>query len=384
MKRFFFSVMALAAVATACTESGLIDKPSFYANEISFDSYIGKAPQTKAETVDETYLQRTIANGGGVHVYGFLQEKGVTSASSIETSVPYMDAQLRYDIPEGASSQAWMYDDIAFWPEDKALAFAAYSLNAETNGCISNHTDVTKFDFTVNDLVEDQVDLLAIPFMTNKVDAGENNVVTLEFKHLLSRVGFTVLASHPSEDVDIAIQSIVLRGIFPKTGVVDLTSTGIIAPYYDGEVATEYDFFKDADDNTEAGFMINSSTCVADQSTNKKGEPIYPNVTMDLDLDPKDQTKWNTMYAAMSGTSKVNDRYMMIMPCTVDAVIEVKYHLTADQPRIAKVALTNWEFKPGYAYEFVLKVSTQTIQFDADFGAWGGPITETQTLTPII
>lgn len=376
--------MALAAVATACTESGLIDKPSFYANEISFDSYIGKAPQTKAETVDETYLQRTIENGGGVQVYGFLQEKGVTSASSIETSVPYMDAQLRYDIPEGASSQAWMYDDIAFWPEDKALAFAAYSLNAETNGCISNHTDVTKFDFTVNDLVEDQVDLLAIPFMTNKVDAEENNVVTLEFKHLLSRVGFTVLASHPSANVDIAIQRIVLRGVFPKTGMVDLKSTGVIAPYYDVEPVTEYEFFKDNDDATEAGFMINSATCVTDQATNKKGEPIYPNVTMDLSKDPKDPDLWDETYVPMTGTSKVDDRYLMIMPCTVDAVIEVKYHLTADEPREAKVALSNWEFKPGYAYEFVLKVSTQTIEFDAAFGAWGDSVTETQTLTPII
>lgn len=374
--------MALAAVAaaTACTENGLIDKP--YANEISFDSYIGKAPQTKAETVDETYLQRTIANGGGVQVYGFLQEKGVTSGSGVDTSVPYMDVQLRYDTPEGASSKTWIYDDIAFWPEDKALAFAAYSLNAETNDCISNHTDVTKFDFTVEDLVEDQVDLLAIPFMTNKED--NNTAVTLEFKHLLSRVGFTVLASHPSPDVNIAIQSIVLRGLFPKTGMVDLTSTGVIAPYYDGPTATEYNFFKDADETSEVGFMINSNTCVADQSTNKKGEPVYPNVTMDLDQDPKDQSKWNTMYTAMSGSSKVNDRYMMIMPCTVDAIIEVKYHLTADQPRLAKVALSNWEFKAGFAYEFVLKVSTQTIEFDADFGAWGGPATETQTLTPMI
>ena len=71
MKRFFFSVIALAAAATACTEGGVIDAPQFYNNAIVFDTYIGKTPITKAESEDIEYLKLSAAAGGGAQLYAF-------------------------------------------------------------------------------------------------------------------------------------------------------------------------------------------------------------------------------------------------------------------------------------------------------------------------
>lgn len=352
--------MILAAVATACTESGIIDTPAFYANEISFDPYVGKTPVTKAESVDEVHLQRSIDNGGGVQVYGFLQDVGVTTPSSIDTSSPYMEGQLTY------VDGAWTYANTAFWPEDNALAFAAYGLNATT--CMSNISDdKMQFDFTVKPDVSQQVDLLASPFMTNLQCGEADTQVNLVLKHLLSRIGFSILSSSGSKNIDIAIRSIKLKGIFPTTGRVDLKSTtAAITPDTEGATATEYVFFSDA----ETCFMTNSEECVTES------QEIYANMKFDMTKE-----EWDKIYVANDASA--DNRYMMIMPCTGDVTIEVQYQLTEDQPRYAKVSLPSWTFKAGFSYEFVLRVSTQTIQFEAHFGEWGNPVTTEVTLNPI-
>lgn len=361
MKRFFFSVFALAAVATACTESGLIDTPTFYGNEIIFAPYVGKTPVTKAVSVDKAYLEGAVENGGGVQVYAYLRDKDVTDPSQISVATPYLVAPLTY------SNGAWGYGELAYWPEGKELAFAAYSRNAE--GCISNHSEssLTQFDFTVEDVVSQQVDLLAIPFKTD-VTGNENGDthVELRFYHLLSRVGFSVEPSEANEDVDITIKSLKLCGSFPKSGHVDLTKAPAeITPYKEAtsSYAADYSLFADGEI-----FQIESTAClVTDPDTKNQtivSKPIYPN-----NVDPSDE----------------QNRFMMIMPGTVEnASIDVTYQLSGDEERTARIALNTWTFVPGYAYEFVLQISTAAIQFEALFGSWGTPSETDKDLVPVV
>lgn len=395
MKRFIFSAIAIAAVATACTESGLIDMPDFYASEITFDPYIGKAPVTKAEDIDADYLFDSSKEDPAFHVYAFLH-KGVDASNNnapiIDFRNPFMDKDVWFDPNAGESGAGvWRYDGLEYWP-NTPLAFVAYNTDAES--CITSHPSHTEFEFTVKDVIEDQVDLLITPFMPNQTDSDEggNTNVNLVFKHVLSRIGFSVIPTSPSANVNIAIRSIKLYGTFPSVGTVDLTSnrdeviieatentqaTTEKRPYITAKTGTNVDCYTLFDGNH--CFEINSAACLSNNQIVAK--PIYPNAELHVD-----QEKWSDRYVAMD-EDEINpeNRYMMLIPCNpgADTYIEVEYQLTSDIKRTAKVQLDNWVFKPGFAYEFILKVSTDSIDFEAQMGGWTGSEAAAGPLIPL-
>lgn len=345
MKRFFFSAIALMVAATACTESGLIDTPAFYKNAIVFDTYVGKNPETKALSVDETYLQQTSANGGGVHMYAFLKD---TNTGIIDFANPYLDGELLY------VDEAWGYyeDETlvdAYWPDGYRLAFAAYSLNAkktlpDSREYISAISDNYEFDFTVMEATSEQIDLLAMAFSDNVATVNTttgDTQVSLTFQHLLSRVGYSVYAT--SEGVWIDIKSIKLCGAFPKKGKVNLTSSpAAIQPITTGSNAYtySYEFF-----GQNEYFHISSSDC-------------SPAAT--------DAAVISSNRSGTTPIDKSNDCYQMIMPGQVDDLyIEVTYTLDDGDDRYAKVDLGTWTFKAGYAYQFIFRIATAAIEFSA-------------------
>ena len=111
MKKALFFIVALASVAIGCTKSEVIKAPG-RGREIKFDTYTGKTPVTKAESVDLDYLKRALENQGGVQVYAFLHNyiepttqvpegeevyKGndnYVDVSGIPTNSAYMDKTL--------------------------------------------------------------------------------------------------------------------------------------------------------------------------------------------------------------------------------------------------------------------------------------------------
>ena len=318
MKRFFFSALALILAVTACTESGLIDAPDFYGNEIVFDTYIGKAPMTKAENIDVDYLENSIASGGGIQLYAFKSPVNNTNRDYVDYSEAYLDGQLIHKPAQTDPAKAayWSYnvnnkEEEAYMPSGKDLAFAAYNLSAG----VSMATNNKEFDFTVNNAVANQVDLLVTP-LTFVTETGQTTNVPLRFYHLLSRVGFKVLSTGGS--TDIIISSIKLNGRFIKTGHVDMslaTATPnlnkeqpsapsvvvkdnrvpAIAPNADGGYASYladnkehygYSFF-----GAGESFAKNSSLCLS-------AVPIFNNSS--------------TIQAQLQAME--NSRYMMIMP----------------------------------------------------------------------
>jgi hypothetical protein len=268
MKRFIFSAIALMLAATACTESGIIDTPALYGNAIVFDTYIGKTPVTKAVSFSENELKES-----GVQIYAFCKD-----ASGIDYTDTYLNGQLQY-------ASGWAYYEgtssvDAYWPENYDLAFAAYSLNVEPEV-----SDSFEFDFTVADAVSDQVDLLVTPLLAMSANSNGDTQVTLDFKHLLSRVGYSVYATNGG--IDIEIQNVVLNGKFPKKGKVDLKSEEAkITPYAgdDDEFAEQYIYFEDSQ-----SFSIDADDCLL---SGNGPQPIY--------------------------VGEENERFMMIMPCVVN------------------------------------------------------------------
>lgn len=360
MKRFIFSAIALMVAATACTESGIIDAPQFYSNAIVFDTYIGKTPVTKAENADLAFLKNAVGNGGGAHLYAFTCPNGDSPVFANPDHVDYFWTYLDGDLVYVDGSQAhWSYqvdgeEEETYMPSGLGLAVAGYNLKAASSMSIS--ADKTSFDFTVKDKVSEQVDLLVTP-LTFVTETGETTTVPLRFYHLLSRVGFKVRSTDPSNAL-IKINSIRLCGSFAKTGNVNLKLSSasatvasgqtaptltlqrrpLIVPEQNGASTSDYELI-------EEGFSITASECYSEV------KPIY------------------------SGSNPDN-RFMMIMPGEQsDGAIVVKYQLD-NQPEVeavislAEVQRTN--FEAGRAYEFILNIATKAIDFSAEVveGGW--------------
>lgn len=355
MKRFIFSAIALVVAATACTESGLIDTPQLYSSEIVFDTYIGKIPVTKAESINLAYLKNTANNNpGGAQVYAFMTEKGNRNPVSVDYTSAYMNGELIWN--NSGTAPAWSYQvngvsEEVYWPGDVDMAFVAYNLAAES--CIVDGTQtLTGFDFEIKDNVSDQVDLLVTPMTFVQENNSGDTSVGLTFHHLLSRVGFSVVATSPNSNVDITIQSLKFYGTFPKKGKVDLTTTSPVIEAYGNQVAESYNFFKSGE-----SFTVNSNVC---GSTVGANSGIYAN------------------------TNNPSDRYMMLMPCQFDnASIEVTYQLTGAESQDAEIPLGSVTLDPGRAYEFVLRVSTSAIEFSGVVeGEWEATGTNGNTNIP--
>lgn len=394
MKRFIFSTIALLVAATACTESGIIDMPEFYGNPISFDTYIGKNPMTKADNVDINYLKGLDPNGNvyasaivGAQVYAYPCESDVTnkSADIVDFGSAYLDGRLLWHDDPDNTKDGWRYNifknntwivDEPYMPSGKDLAVVAYNLGASngTTPCISNET-ATGFTFTVKDNVAEQVDLLATPLTFVSENVNGDTEVPIRFYHLLSRVGFKVLSTSSSA-TEIQISSIKLRGAFPKEGHVSLISAiatpssiqaqenpipSITAATDENKYTYEYNLFGSGEE-----FTIASSACVGGEN-NPGAQPIYANK----------KTNDNTFVG-----NQLN-RYMMIMPGSQSNLsVEVSYKLAGESiTNVVNVNIGNINFRAGYAYEFILKIATAAIEFSGEVvvGDWTDP----QTPTPL-
>ena len=421
MKKALFIIVALASVAIGCTKSEVVKAPG-RGREIKFDTYLGNIPVTKAESVDTTYLRRPAAESGGVHVYAFLHTKitdsidvtdnsqlingsgKILDVSSVPTNSAYMDKILTWD----TTDLKWDYPGVVYWPDyssTRKLAFVAYALNAETTVGSENlivwdndpnvaandksgHPEgqsYTKFTYTVPNAVKDQKDLLVTPFEANQgLDENANaTAVRLNFKHLLSRVGFQVVANQDG-DVDIDIKEITLYGKFPRKGKVDLMGRGAIAPITTdvdaaAEYVNEYTFFQ-----SEKHYFSTKSS--------KTATNIFENrlITTATNLNPDDGEGGNNTKFDVDTLTNDSNRFMMIMPSVQSkndadgdgvyeldtenglpgAYIEVVYQLTDADVQTARVSLDGFKFDAGKSYTFRFKVSTLSIEFDVTVDSW--------------
>lgn len=105
----------------------------------------------------------------------------------------------------------WTYGGVKYWPLQGQIDFLAYAPH-ETGKTLKNTSCI---DFTVKPTATDQKDLLwaNATKQTTTTIAGTGNKVKFQFKHALSRLGFTVkLKKEPSTDATIMLTNIKLAG----------------------------------------------------------------------------------------------------------------------------------------------------------------------------
>ena len=402
MKRFFFLSIALAAVAVGCTKSGLLESPQTYQTPISFEPYTGKAPVTKATVAVDTTIYGS-ATKGGFHVIGF-EETDSNTFDTTGTTGFFLNKRVYAK----DNAPTWTYDETMYWPEAKEISFVSYGLNVNTDGNIESNsgdifslvdkaTSLTKYSFTVQRTVAAQKDLLISPIMQNK--NSTSGVISVVFYHVLSRVGFKVKPTG-TEDVNVMIKSVKLKGKFVEGGVFDLTNavnTSATPVEYNCEKNTAssttvtYDLF--GKNYSEGGDATNYPCFLTVSEETSTAVPVWNNMTFSKTTEPGDLTPPAMGTDRLPTTdvlkSAYADRYMMIMPQTVSgAEVEVVYHLEDAVEQTTTIPLGDFEFEAGKAYEFVFTLSTTAVGFDVEVDAWdtstaNGAGDKETNLTPI-
>ena len=413
MKRFFFTVIALAAVAVGCTKSGLIESPQTYEIPITFEPYTGKAPVTKAAVVATADLY-----ADGFRVIGFEQaakSDALTGDQELFSNTSaFLDRKVvaKYNggnlVTDTDGKTVWTYENAMYWPENKYLAFVAYGLNVNSDGsdpdttvgldestCFVRGADYTTFTYTVSKTVADQKDLVISPLMKDKNNASGK--IAVQLHHVLSRVGFKVLPSGTS-GVNVVIKNINLTGNFVESGTFDLTTAVDVSTTpksYDVELgsaaatAFSYSLFGDGyafgatAKNSYKGFSTTSTTGtqtavpVWNNYVFASGNTFNPKQIVTADLKAETDAAYS-------------NRYMMLMPQEITgATVEVIYHLSDDIERVATIpigdAAGKFEFEAGKAYEFVFTISTTAVGFDIVVNPWNPAAGQDvdSTLTPV-
>ena len=276
----------------------------------------------------------------------------------------------------------WDYPGTVYWPDansSRKLAFSAYSLNVKndiefktTNADgVAEDTPYSSFTYTVPQSVAAQNDLLVTPLIPNQgISAtGDYTTVGLTFKHVLSRIGFSLIANRDDDDIKILIKSVTLNGSFPSKGTVNLHTLAPEIVALTGDEHTSYSLFE----TLEAG----KYEC-CEWSSKVDRQPIYattiyvPAVTSKNEETGEETVTEKEKYEANANPTPAN-RYMMLIPTELgeDAHILVTYQLTDADEQTAKISLASVKnFEAGKSYDFVFKVSTSAIGFYVEVSPW--------------
>ncbi len=353
MKRFFFTAIAIAAVAVSCTKSGLLESPQTYETPISFEPYTGKAPVTKATEADDATLRT------GFRVIGFTAdgEGAITNATK-----PYLKKMVTGTLAEDKTT-TWAYKGDMFWPNDQ-LVFVAYGLNVNGTPVVNETAGADYGDVTVGDDIfkmgadytefiykvpaerSAQKDLIISP-----VKVGERGkTVDMQLYHVLSRIGFSIDIKNEvdaeADRPDVAITDIELTGDFITEATFDLETAVAVGESvtYDCDgtpAATTYDFFA-----TDETF-----------TTSAPGK-------QEIDVTDNDE------------------RFLMIIPtgdtgAGANAQVKVSYSIDGKDQTPAVLSLANFQFHAGKAYEFVFTLSTVEVGFGVEVDDWDDETPET-------
>lgn len=387
MKRFLFSVCALAAIVVGCSKSEVLNRPNAE-DPIVFNPYLGRIPVTKGSIADETVLGTF-----GFQVYAYMHAPITIPEGEYDyegdnidytDATPYMSKVVTFDAEANEGAGGWTYPGHAYWPATNQLDFIAYGRNSGENLSEVSATDHTKINFTVGSDITTHKDLLVAHALLNQgyqeseeVDNSAEKTVNFRFSHLLSRIGFSLITQN-NNDIIVTLKQVDLVGDFYASGTVNLLSTSKLAIEPTGNAA-------------ETTYKLLGENGTFSHKSNKTGVPVYNN-SMLYEFSNEDNTTYDddeykeiiftddTAKAEAEAAASTNEanRYMMIIPTkTHGAELVVTYCLPgAETFKPVTIDLSEIEFMAGKAYDFKFKVSTNGISFDVTVDDWDETVTE--------
>ncbi len=347
MKKIFV-MAALSLAAISCTKSDVLDSPVLD-QEISFNTYLGKAPVSKATIQDNT----SVKEGGYTFTVKAIKHwPGQDNNYTVEelSKQLYMDCKLSFN-------NNWVYDgNPVYWPTDgSSLRFVAFGDNAAASGNNADGLTVkensnTVFQYKVHNELAQQQDLIVANTEVLGLEEG-NPPVTLNFKHMLSRIGFSLVSNSATQ---VTIKSLQLEGDFKTTATIDLLGDELKLSAEETDKVTKYD-------------IITSNSIFTPQFKTEGEGDEAKQVSVNLPI-----------IQAVSGEGQqadIKNRYLMIIPQEATGITGAFTIGSDPTVRPIKIDLTketklSGGFLAGKAYEFVLNVKTYEISFNVNVVDW--------------
>lgn len=361
-KCMLISALALAALATtSCSneETKAIEPQS---NAIEFGTYLGRDAVSRGTVLDLGGLKSK-----GFGVFGYYTQ---TSDYASNTAANFM-----FDQAVNYSASAWSYSPVKYWPNNQGekVTFLAYAPTTTDShielptGFDKTKAEDAKIKFTVDGTVGSQVDFLVADKQENLTKQATTGTVKFNFKHALSRIGFTVEAMVDKVNDDATGT--------PDDGSVtsDAIATGTTITIESLELSTDFST------NGEINLYTQAWTLATAAATT-------------YSWDSADFATTNVTTAKTTLNS--NDKYLMILPQSVTnlkfkVVYKVKTTDTALNGGSSEITntieetVTNFTFAAGKAYTFNLHLGMTSVKFDAEVSGWDNVTPGTVVNLPI-
>lgn len=283
-KKFFIGIAAMAALTLVSCSSDDLDSVSGNSSKneaISFDGYLGRSAVAVNGTRGRVETKETLmANGFGVF--------GNYKAGAGQTSVP----DFFKNQPVTYKNSKWTYTPLKYWPANGQIDFLAYA-PYDKNKTLSN----TSFDFTVAKKAADQIDLLwanATGKITESFEGTTKKKVQFQFKHALSRLGYTVkLSGDYSSNATFTLTKITLAGspdetkeAFYAKGTIDLAKTNTKEEL--SKTNTTTGLWTAATDNNKQNFTWFEGSYIVESPNPKHPTKLDPTTSQNKDYSDKD------------------------------------------------------------------------------------------------
>ena len=350
-KKFVMGIAAMAALTLVSCSSDDLDSFSDNSSKneaISFDSYLGRSAVavngSRGSVLDNTSLQ---SEGFGVF--------GNYRSTDSQNSNPnfFTNQKVFY------SDAKWTYSPLRFWPTQGQidfLAYAPYDANIEFTN--------PKINFKVVDQIGNQKDLLWAKADGKTKDniSSDKNKVKFQFKHALSKLGYTVKLSgnYTSNNVTFTLKNIKLAGSAPnatksanafyKDGTIDLSTGNWEAHSAD---AAKQDF------NWYSGEYN-----IPEPKSGEAPSPSHPNKNENGNRE-KDKDYLFVIPQDFRDANVNGDKLYVIVTYTITYTNEPTNSITNTVYKQLKQ-----NFEPGKAYMINLTLGLP-IEFDADVTTWG-------------
>ena len=402
----YFWALPLLGMLSGCSDSSVTENSQNASNVINFSVTTSKqsssdgTTKSRATIVDNDAV-RVPNSSFGLYAYSYPATTAATWAQ--------WKATQQFGTPNFMNNQevkyengSWTYDPLKFWSSDKVSFFAylPYNtsplLNGATVTASAAANAMPQVEFTQVMDAEKMVDFIA----SNAIDkTRDDGVVTLDFKHVLTRLNFKARLDEEltgNKSTHIFIKELKICGTAGSTTAAGDPKANDASKLYNKATFVLGD---GSGTGHEADGQWNYDAATP-QATALDVTGLLPIKTTRLTSGEQAQAKTKDMEGAelkqngdtiglLKPTADLKQHYLFLIPpqgiqgiqSDKDVIVELKYDvITADpsldekftpvDPRTVAISLPNGTLQQGKAYNIIFTVGLNPVKVDVNVTDW--------------
>ena len=416
-KRFikYFWALPLLGMLSSCSDSSVTENSQNASNAINFSVTTSKQSSSDGTVSRATIVDNSVVNApnSSFGLYASSDPNGWTPGTAPTATPNFMnDQKVDYD------NGSWTYDPLKFWSSDKVSFFAYWPYTAGVTHASAVAGAMPQVEFTQKMDAENMVDFIASHAINLTRDDG---VVTLDFKHVLTRLNFKARLDEKLKDnssTHIFIKEMKICGTDGSTTAAGGTKGNDASRFFskatfvlgDGKGTpdptdqTGKKYLNDAEGQwkyeAETSPVINKAEAQPTAMDLKKLMPITT-TTLHSDDKTKDITgvelkQSGDTIGLFKPTAEKKQHYLFLIPphgiegikSNTDVIVELKYEIATADPslipekftpadeRTVAVSLPNGTLQQGKAYNIVFTVGLDPVKVEANVTDWDTDLIE--------